>query len=151
MNIKVDDLMGSEITAFLEEHVREMRSVSPPESTYALDLDGLRKPEITFWTAWEDNRLVGCCALKQLEQGHAEVKSMRVSAQDRGRGIASRLVEHLIAEGRTRGYQRLSLETGTMPFFQPARTLYAKFEFTPCGAFGSYTAGPNNVFMTRPL
>jgi putative acetyltransferase len=149
MIIKVDDLLGPEIAVFLEEHIRDMRSVSPPESKHALDLAGLRKPEITFWTAWDEDRLVGCCALKELDPLHAEVKSMRVAASARGKGIGSALVRHVIHEAKTRGYQRLSLETGAMPFFQPARTLYGKFKFISCGPFGSYKEGANNVFMTR--
>jgi putative acetyltransferase len=149
MTIRLDDLLGPEIAAFLEEHVREMRSVSPPESTHALDLAGLRKPEITFWTVWDKDRLVGCCALKQLDRRHAEVKSMRVSASDRGKGVASTMVRHLIEEAKTRGYHRLSLETGAMPFFEPARTLYRKFQFTDCGPFGSYKEDANSVFMAR--
>jgi putative acetyltransferase len=151
MTIRIDDLLGPEIAAFLDEHIREMRSISPPESKHALALADLRKPEITFWTAWEDNRLVGCCALKHLEPGHAEVKSMRVAAGDRGRGIASSLVDHLIKEATARGYRRLSLETGAMPFFRPARKLYEKYRFTPCGPFGSYQPDPNSVFMSRTL
>src|SRR3954463_13617664 len=114
MQIKVDDLTGPKIAAFLEEHVREMRSVSPPESTHALDLAGLRKPEITFWILWHEGRIAGCCALKQLDPHHAEVKSMRTGSTLRRRGVAAQLLEYLIREARARGYRRLSLETGAM-------------------------------------
>src|SRR2546422_1389697 len=119
LTIRVDDLAGPEIAAFLEEHISDMRSVSRPENRHALDLDGLRKPGITFWTAWRDGRLAGCCALKQLDAAHGEVKSMRVARDLRGQGIGSALVRHVIAEATARGYARLSLETGAMPFFVP--------------------------------
>jgi putative acetyltransferase len=151
MIIRVDDLTGSEIAAFLEEHLSEMRAVSPPESKHALDLDGLRKPEITFWTAWRDGLLIGCCALKQLDRSHGEVKSMRVSKNLRAKGIGSALVAHIINEARVRGLIRLSLETGAMPFFEPARRLYQRHGFQLCGPFGSYKPDPNSVFMTIVL
>lgn len=151
MTIRPDDLTGPEIAAFLEDHLRDMRAVSPPESTHALDLAALRKPDIAFWTAWEDTRLIGCCALKQLDPTHAEIKSMRVSATDRRKGIGAALVQHLIAEGTKRGYRRLSLETGAMAFFEPARNLYQSFAFLPCGPFGNYRHDPNSVFMTRMI
>jgi putative acetyltransferase len=148
LDIRVDDLSGQEIAAFLEEHIADMRSMSPPESKHALDLDGLRKPEITFWTAWHDGRLVGCCAVKQLDPAHGEMKSMRVARDARGTGIGANLVHHVIGEAKARGYARLSLETGAMPFFEPARRLYLRHGFVPCGPFGSYKADPNSVFMT---
>jgi putative acetyltransferase len=151
MTIRLDDLTGPEIAAFLEDHLRDMRAASPPESKHALDLDALRQPGISFWTAWDDNHLIGCCALKQLDPAHAEVKSMRVSAVVRRQGIGAALVQHLIAEARTRGYRRLSLETGAMAFFEPARKLYRSFGFIPCGPFGNYREDPNSVFMTLTL
>jgi putative acetyltransferase len=151
VQIIVDDLSGSEIAAFLEEHVRDMRSVSPPESTHALDLVGLRKLAITFWTLWLDGRVAGCCALKQLDGTHGEVKSMRTANTLRRRGIASRLLEHLIREATAQGYRRLSLETGAMPFFEPARTLYRRFGFQECGPFSTYKDDPNSVFFTKTL
>jgi putative acetyltransferase len=151
MLLRIDDLKGPEIAALLQEHLRDMRSVSPPESTHALDLEGLRTPEITFWTAWESGRLVGCCALRQLDPGHGEVKSMRVAGDQRGKGIGSRLVVHLIEEARKRGYSRLSLETGAMPFFAPARRLYQRHGFVECDPFGAYGPDRNSVFMTLGL
>ncbi len=151
MLLRVDDLTGPDIAAFLAEHIADMRSVSPPESKHALDLDGLRQPEITFWSAWHDGKLVGCCALKQLEPRHGEVKSMRVARERRGRGLGSALVAHVIAEARSRRYARLSLETGAMPFFEPARRLYRRHGFQDCGPFGAYKLDPNSVFMTLTL
>ena len=151
MLLRVDDLTGPEIAAFLEEHLGDMRAVSPPESKHALDLDGLRQPGITFWTAWSDGRLVGCCALKQLDATHGEIKSMRVSKDERGKGVGSALVAHVIAEAGARRYARVSLETGAMPFFEPARRLYRRHGFEQCGPFPPYRSDPNSVFMTREI
>ena len=151
MVIRVDDLTGPEISAFLAAHIEDMRSVSPPESKHALDLAGLRRPEITFWTAWMDGRLVGCCALKELNPTHGEVKSMRVAEDRRGTGIGAALVLHVIETARRRGYGRLSLETGAMPFFAPAQRLYQRHGFVACGPFAAYAPDPNSVFLTLAL
>ncbi|HEY0944537.1 MAG TPA: GNAT family N-acetyltransferase [Opitutaceae bacterium] len=153
MHIRVDDLTGPEIAALLEEHLADMRSISPPESKHALDLAGLRKPEITFWTIWdgEQRELAGCGALLQLDPGHGEVKSMRTARAHRGRGVAAKMMEHIVDEARRRGYRRLSLETGSMEFFAPARALYHKFGFEPCRPFGSYQDDPNSAFFTKAL
>jgi putative acetyltransferase len=151
MQIRPDDLTGSAIVALLHEHLRCMAEVSPPESRHALNLDGLRQPGISFWTIWSGPDLVGCGALKELDAHHAEVKSMRVAYAFQKQGVASQMLQHLIAEGQRRGYQRLSLETGSMAYFDPARKLYAKHGFTYCGPFGSYKEDPNSVFMTKEL
>lgn len=151
MNIIVDDLSGPEIAAFLGEHIRDMRAVSPPESKHALDLDRLRQPEITFWSVWADTTLIGCGALKVLTSQHGEIKSMRTAASYRGQGVASTLLQHIVDEARGRGMTRLSLETGAMPFFGPARRLYLKFGFVYCGPFAGYVSDPNSVFMTLAL
>lgn len=151
MEIKLDDLSGPEIAAFLEEHIREMRSVSPPESKHALDLAGLRRPEITFWTLWHEGEIAGCAALMQLDAGRGEIKFMRTSREFRRRGVAARMLEHVVKEARSRGYHRLSLETGAMEFFEPARILYHKFGFEPCGPFSAYEEDPNSVFFTKDL
>jgi putative acetyltransferase len=151
MEIKVDDLMGEEIATFLEEHLNDMRSVSPPESKHALDLDALRKPDITFWTVWDHSSLVACGALKVLDTEHAEIKSMRTARICRGKGVASMLLCHLLNEAKLRQFKRVSLETGSMPFFQAARTLYAKHGFTSCGPFANYQEDPNSVFMSKVL
>jgi putative acetyltransferase len=120
MEIVLDDLSGEEIAQFLAQHMEDMRSVSPPESVYALDLDGLRQPEITFWSARIDGKLVGCGALKELDAQHGELKSMRADAASRGRGIASGMLKHILQVAKARGYDRVSLETGPMDFFAPA-------------------------------
>ncbi|NJL20280.1 MAG: GNAT family N-acetyltransferase [Leptolyngbyaceae cyanobacterium SM1_3_5] len=151
MEIKIDDLSGSEIAEFLEEHIRDMKSVSPPESKHALGLEGLRKPEITFWTVWKGNHLIACGAIKELDVDHAEIKSMRTAAQYRGKGVASLLLEHILNEAKLRGYRQISLETGSMSFFEPARNLYAKYGFQSCAPFSTYQEDPNSVFMTREL
>jgi len=151
MNIRLDDLHGPEIHALLEEHLRNMHEISPPESVHALDLSGLRRPDITFWTAWSDGQLLGCGALKELDTSHGEIKSMRTAQAQRRKGVGRAMLEHIIAEARTRSYQRLSLETGSMDAFAPARRLYASFGFTYCGPFAQYSEDPNSVFMTRVL
>jgi putative acetyltransferase len=128
-----------------------MIATSPPESRHALDLDGLRRPDISFWCAWEGTRLVGCGALKELYPRHAEIKSMRTARAHQGRGIGAQILTSLIAEARRRGYDRLSLETGAMDFFKPARRLYRKFGFTPCAPFANYNEDPNSVFLSLAL
>ncbi len=151
MKIVVDDLAGPEIAEFLAEHVREMLSISPPESKHALDLDELRGPEITFWSVWDGETLVGCGALKRLDGDHAELKSMRTSSLRKRSGVASRLLEHIIDQARAMGFTRLSLETGSADFFQPARRLYEKYGFAYCDPFAGYRPDPNSVHMTRTL
>nr|WP_062334024.1 GNAT family N-acetyltransferase [Herbidospora sakaeratensis] len=151
MVIAVDDLSGPEIAAFLEEHIREMRATTPPESKHALDLDGLRRPEVTFWSVRDGGVIVGCGAIKALDDVHAEVKSMRTAAARKRGGVASLLLGHLIAEAARMGFTRLSLETGSAEFFAPARSLYEKFGFTYCEPFADYLPDPLSVFMTREL
>ena len=151
MKIRVDDLKGAEIIALLNEHLRVMKAVSPPESVHALDLDGLRRPEITFWTVWDGAHLAGCGALKELTAQHAEIKSMRTADAYRRKGVASMLLRHILAESERRGYRRLSLETGSMDYFGPARSLYRAFGFACCDPFGNYIEDPNSVFMTREI
>jgi putative acetyltransferase len=148
VDFKLDDLSGPRIVEFLEEHIEDMKSVSPPESKYALDLDGLRMPDVTFWSAWEEEKIVACGALKQLDNSHAEIKSMRVFAARRCHGIASKLLSHLLSEASSRGYHRISLETGSIAFFDPARKLYEKFGFESCAPFGDNKENPNSVFMS---
>lgn len=151
MSIKLDDLEGAEIRCLLREHLEAMGRTSPPESRHALDIAGLRRPGITFWSLWDGDILAGCGALKELDAAHAEIKSMRTAATHLRKGVASRMLEHLIDEARRRGYRRLSLETGSMAYFEPARRLYASFGFRSCAPFGSYVEDPNSVFMSREL
>jgi putative acetyltransferase len=151
MLIRVDDLAGTEIRALLEEHLRNMHELSPPESVHALDLAALRGPDITFWTAWSQDELLGCGALKELDALHGEVKSMRTVPARRGTGVGRAILQRITTEARARSYVRLSLETGSMPAFAPARRLYETFGFTYCGPFADYAADPNSVYMTRSL
>ncbi|MGW2818825.1 GNAT family N-acetyltransferase [Streptomyces sp. NPDC001415] len=151
MKIVVDDLSGPEIAGFLDKHVQQMQSITPPESKHALDLDALRKPEITFWTVRDGDTLVGCGALKRLDEGHAELKSMRTAPLRKRSGVASLMLEHIITEAERMGFTRLSLETGTAEFFLPARKLYEKFGFAPCEPFADYQPDPNSTFMTKRL
>ena len=128
-----------------------MHQHSPPESVHALPLEALQRPEITFWTVWDEGELLGCGALKQLDSEHGEIKSMRTCSRHLREGVATALLAHALDEARRRGYVRLSLETGSMAAFAPARQLYERFGFTCCGPFGDYIEDPNSVFMTRQL
>jgi putative acetyltransferase len=151
MEIRRDDLSGSEIRELLQEHLANMRQITPPESIHALPIEGLRKPEVTFWSAWENGELLGCGALKELNPQHGEIKSMRTPLQHRRKGVAKAILEYIIGEARQRGYRRLSLETGSMDAFEPARQLYARAGFTLCGPFADYIEDRNSVFMTKEL
>jgi putative acetyltransferase len=151
MEIRVDDLSGPEIVELLHEHLRCMALASPPQSRHALDLDGLRKPDITFWSMWNGADLAGCGALKELDRRHGEIKSMRTAYEYQRKGVASQMLRHIIAEGNRRGYRRMSLETGSMNYFEPARKLYASFGFIRSGPFGPYVEDPNSVFMTKEI
>jgi putative acetyltransferase len=151
VDIRIDDLRGPEIAELLATHVAFCRATSPPESTHVLDLDALRSPDITFWSAWDGADLLGCAALKELDRTHGEVKSMHTAARHRGRGVGLGLLERIAGEARVRGYRRLSLETGAMAAFASARSLYARFGFAECPPFGNYRLDPNSVFMTLEL
>ena len=151
MLIRRDDPARAPIAELLAEHLREMRRISPPESVHALDLDGLRAPDVVFWAAWERDELLGCAALKALGPTRGEVKSMRtVSARRRG-GVASALLGRLEREARRRGYQSLLLETGVQPEFGPARAFYERHGFAYRGPFADYREDPNSVFMVKRL
>ncbi|UBU11410.1 GNAT family N-acetyltransferase [Nonomuraea gerenzanensis] len=151
MKIVVDDLRGPEIAAFLEEHLEEMRAITPPGSVYALDLDALRVPEVTFWSVYDGDELVGCGAIKRMDDTHGEIKSMRTAYERRRDGIAGQLLTHMLAEAEAMGLTRLSLETGSTEHFARARKLYEKFGFEPCGPFGGYGPDPHSAFMTRTI
>jgi putative acetyltransferase len=151
MEIKIDDLTGTEIIALISEHLQSMFEHSPPESVHALNLDGLKAPEITFWSAWEQDELLGCGALKELDCHHGEIKSMRTSTKHLKKGIASKMLANIIEVAKQRGYRRLSLETGSMEAFEPAIKLYEQFGFEYCSPFADYTEDPNSVFMTKEL
>ena len=147
-----DDLLDPRVAEFLGEHLQDMRRVSPPESVHALDLEGLRRPEVTFWTLWQmagdERSLAGTGALKRLAPHHAEIKSMRVRTDLRGQGLAAHLLTHLMSQARQAGLHRLSLETGSQPFFAPARALYQRHGFVACPPFGDYHDDPASCFFT---
>ena len=151
MEIKIDDLRGEEIAALLDEHLKGMAENSPPESIHALDLEGLRKPEITFWSVWLNGELLGCGALKELDAAHAEIKSMRTASAHLRKGVANTLLQHILKVAQQRQYRRLSLETGSQEAFSPAHRLYQRFGFELCEPFADYKEDPNSVFMTREL
>jgi putative acetyltransferase len=151
MKIKLDDLSHPAIHALLNEHLQSMYELSPPESVHALDIERLRQPEITFWSAWDGAVLLGCGALKELDREHGEVKSMRTPNANRRQGAGRGILAHIVAVAQARSYRRLSLETGSMEAFKPAQKLYESFGFVYCGPFGDYAEDPNSVFMTRSL
>ena len=148
---RLDDLRGAEVQELLESHLADLEPLSPPESRHALDLDGLRAPDVTFWSVWSETALVGIGALKELDRHHGEIKSMHTAFAMRGRGIAARILEHIMEKARRRGYLRLSLETGSMAAMAPARALYEKFGFVACPPFANYHLDPNSTFMTCEL
>lgn len=158
LHIRLDDLSDARIAFFLEDHLQDMRATSPPESVHALDLSKLRDASVHFWSAWLpaesgalDGTLVGTGAIKQLDTVHAELKSMRTSAAFRGKGIARQVLLHIFEQASALGFKRLSLETGTQPFFAPAHSLYLSHGFEPCGPFGSYTLDPHSRYLTIVL
>ena len=151
MDIRVDDLSSPEIIRLLHEHLQSVALHSPPESVHALGLEALRNPDITFWSAWQDSELMGCGAIKELDSRHGEIKSMRTASLHLRKGVAARLMHHILEEAERRSYERLSLETGSMDAFAPARSLYARFGFKPCGSFANYAEDPYSVFMTKEV
>ncbi|MBD0304677.1 MAG: GNAT family N-acetyltransferase [Tolypothrix sp. T3-bin4] len=153
LEIREDDLTGKKIADLLQEHLENMHEITPPESIHALDLEALRSPNITFWTAWESDsdELLGCGALKELDASTGEVKSMRTAKAHRRRGVASKILEHIIKEAEQRAYDCLNLETGAFPEFAPARALYLRYGFEYRGPFAEYIDDPNSVFMTKKL
>jgi len=151
MRIQPDDPSRPDVLALLEEHLRNMHELSPPESVHALDVSGLQRPEITLWSVREEGILLGCGALKELDREHGEVKSMRTPQSLRRRGAGRAVLVHIIEEGRRRGYKRLNLETGPGEAFRPALRLYESLGFRYCGPFADYKLDPHSVFMALGL
>ena len=160
MQIVEGGLDDPRVVALLHTHLRRARAETAPGSAHALDLSGLRSPEVTFWSAWDGDArdaretrdtVLGVGALKRLSADHGEVKSMHTAEAARRRGVGSAILRHIIAEARARGMSRLSLETGSWPYFAPARAMYARHGFVECGPFGDYRPDPNSVFMTLAL
>jgi len=148
LTFRLDDLSGFEVQDLLHAHLDTMAEHSPPESRHALDLSGLQAPDVTFWSVWDGETLVGVGALKELDPQHGEIKSMHTVKARRGQGIAAHMLEHIMKEASARGYQRLSLETGSMAAFAPAHALYEKYGFTDCPPFANYQLDPHSTFMT---
>lgn len=151
VQIREDDLTGKKIADLLREHLENMHEITPHGSVHALDLDALRSPNITFWSAWCGSQLLGCGALKELDSKSGEVKSMRTAKTHRRKGVASKILEHIIKEAERRGYDCLNLETGAFPEFVGARALYTAYGFEYRGPFADYIDDPNSVFMTKKL
>nr|WP_285597502.1 GNAT family N-acetyltransferase [Kineosporia sp. NBRC 101731] len=149
--ISLDDLSDPQVIALLEGHVAQMREVSPPESVHALDVEALRGPAISFWAAREGDEVVGCVALKRLDDDHVELKSMRTLPARLRQGIAGQLLRHAVHQAREAGYKRISLETGSEDFFEPARSLYARYGFVQADPFADYTNDPNSAYFTLQL
>ena len=149
--ISEDDPRADDVRDLLERHLDLMHEQSPPEDIHALDLDGLLDPAVTFYSYRRNGQVLGVGALKELGAGHGELKSMHTLAAARGRGIGRTMLTHLIAVARGRGYARLSLETGSMTGFAPARSMYERAGFAYCDPFADYRPSPDNVFMTMEL
>ena len=151
MRIEIDDVSRPQVLALLEEHLRNMYEITPPEHVFAFDAAKLRQPGVVFWTAWDDDVLLGCAALKELSPTQGEVKSMRTPASLRRQGAGRALLNHLLQVSRDRGYRELFLETGNHSAFAPAHTLYRSAGFRECGPFGAYRDNGHSVFMSLRL
>ena len=151
MKICRDNATRPDVVALLDEHLREMRDATPPESVHALDHDELRAADVTFWTAWDGDELLGCGALKELDPRHGEIKTMRTSRRHLRKGVAAALLAHIVNVARERGYERLSLETGSGGPFDAALRFYEKNGFEYCEPFADYAPDPFSRFMTRAL
>lgn len=151
MRIEIDDVSRPQVLALLDEHLRNMREITPPDQVFAFDAQQLKGPGVIFWTAWEDDILLGCAALKALSPIAGEVKSMRTSGNLRRRGAGRALLDHILGVSRQRGYRELFLETGRHPAFTPALALYQSAGFRECGPFGSYKDNGFSIFMSLRL
>ena len=151
MKIQVDNLESAEVERLLQEHHDDMLKHSPPESVHALDLSSLKAPDVTFWTAWINGELAGCGALKKLNEKHAEIKSMRTSQQFLRKGVAAKLLAHMLNTAKTQSFAKISLETGTKNAFIPAQKLYKSFGFQECQPFSNYKEDPYSLFLTKAI
>lgn len=151
MQIVEGGLDDPRVLGLVHDHTARARAETERGSDHALDPDSLRAPDVTFWSVWDGDALLGIGALKRLDHDHGEIKSMHTVEAARGRGVGTALLRHIIAAARTRGIRRLSLETGSWPYFAPARAMYARNGFVECPPFGDYVDDPNSVFMTLAL
>lgn len=151
LRIVPDDLTGEPVLALLQLHLDEMHQWSPPESVHAMPAERLRRPDVAFFSAWDNEVLAGCGAIRHLDGGHGEIKSMRAAPAYRGRGVGRAILAHLLAEARRRGYARVSLETGRPEAFRPAQGLYRAHGFVECPPFADYVADDFSICMTLAL
>ncbi|WNC72335.1 GNAT family N-acetyltransferase [Thalassotalea psychrophila] len=151
MDIRVGELRNKEVITLLQEHHQDMLSHSPVESVHALDLRALEDSDVTFWSLWINNSLAGIGALKELDKEHGEIKSMRTSTNHLRKGVARKLLEHILNQANILSYNKLSLETGTMDAFLPAQKLYQQFGFQECEPFGHYKKDPYSMFMSKNI
>jgi putative acetyltransferase len=149
--IAIDDPRAEDVRALLERHLAFANATTPPEDIHALDIDALLDPAVSFFGCRVDGELLGVGALKRLDDDHAEIKSMHTAEAARGRGVGRAMVDFLLATARERGFRRVSLETGSGPAFEPARSLYARAQFEFCEPFADYVLSPNSAYMTRSL
>ena len=148
---RIDDLSSPEVQALIAEHLSGMHASSPPGTVYALAVEALKRPDITFWSVWLEGRLCGCGALKELDAESGEIKSMRTRPPFLRQGVGQFLLDEIVRAAQTRNYRNLFLETGTGQPFEAAHGLYLKNGFNWCGPFGDYIATEFNVFMTKKL
>jgi putative acetyltransferase len=151
MKIIEDRMESSAVLDLLREHLEDMNATSPAESVHALDVSDLKEPSVTFWSSWEGEQLLGCVALKALTSEHGELKSMRTTTLARKKGVGSTMLRHVLEHARQQGMTKISLETGSMTYFAPARALYEKHGFEYCDPFADYSEDPNSQFMTLAL
>ena len=151
VSIREDDPASDAAMQLITAHLEHSAEHSPATSMHTLDIASLKAPDIAFWTIWAGSKLAGCGALKELDRHHGELKSMHTAEPFRGNGIGGRMAAHIISEARRRAYERLSLETGSMDAFAPARALYRRLGFRECPPFAQYRLDPNSVFMTLDL
>ena len=151
LEIKIDDLSDGAIDTLLQEHLEEMHKHSPADSIHALDSDSLTDTSITFWSARIDNELAACGALKEIDSGNAEIKSMKTSSLHLRKGLGKKILNHILTEANSREYSRVSLETGTSEAFLPARTLYEQFGFQECGPFADYRLDVHSTYYRKEL
>ena len=151
MRIVPGDFGDPRVIALLRSHLARARAEMAPGSAHAMDVTALQSPDISFWTIWDGDALLGCGALKRLSADHGEVKSMHTLESERRKGIGSAMLRHIVAAARAQAMSRLSLETGSWGYFAPARALYRKHGFVDCAPFGDYVADPNSVFRSLDL
>lgn len=151
MRIIAGDLNNPRVRALFEHHVATARAETAPGSAHALDVESLKASDVSFWAAWEDDALLAVGALKRLSNDHGEIKSMHTAEACRRKGVGTAMLLHIVKAARAMGLFRLSLETGSWPYFFPARELYKRHGFVECAPFGEYVSDPNSVFMTRDL